>query len=72
MEIYKTEQLHPAADRARHAQLLAAVHNGAMVRSDKRHWHSADFMDKDPWVEPVEPQQPSLQQQIDFINAKLD
>lgn len=40
----------PEWDALRHAQLLAAAHNGALVRTDKRQWAAADFMPRDPWA----------------------
>jgi len=73
---FQHEQLHPAADRQRHAQLLAAVHNGPLTRNDKALWQSSQLMPADVWAPPAPPPAPpgaaSLQQQVDAINARLD
>ncbi len=69
------EGLHPAADRLRHAQLLAGIHNGALSRHDKQPWTAATFMGADPWapeVELVQPTAQTLQAQIDGMNARMD
>lgn len=44
-----TEQATPAYQAIRHAQLLAALHNGPMVRKDKQPFTPADFW-RDPWA----------------------
>lgn len=37
-------------DALRHAEQLAAAHNGALVKRDKTPWRAADFMPADPWA----------------------
>lgn len=72
--MFAAEQLHPAADRLRHAQALASQHNGPVTRSDKQPWATAQFMVPDPWAAPkvVAPQTPAeLKAQVDRINAGL-
>lgn len=59
MVFFRQEQLHPAADRLRHAQQLAAAHNGPLSRPDKRLWRSADLMPSDPWAPPPAPTPPA-------------
>lgn len=49
----RNEQLHPAAERLRHAQLLAAAHNGPMNRKNKQAFASAEFLPADPWASPA-------------------
>jgi hypothetical protein len=39
----------------RHAELLAATHNGAVLKQDKRPFTAADFMPHDPWAPPPPP-----------------
>lgn len=51
----RNEQLHPAADRQRHAQLMAALHNGPMTRKNKQAFAAADFMPSDAWAPPAPP-----------------
>lgn len=45
------EQIGPAWDRFRHAELLAAMLNGQCRRADGRPFVVADFL-TDPWAEP--------------------
>lgn len=71
------EQRTPAAQAARHAQLLAAAHNGgAFQRKGGGPWTAADFERADPWavLRELTPQQMAerlareyaqLQQQMD-------
>jgi hypothetical protein len=47
--MFTAEELHPAADRMRHAQLLAAMQNGQLTRKSKKLWTAGDFM-RDPWA----------------------
>lgn len=51
----RAEEATEAHDRLRHAQLLAALHNGPLVRNDKRLFTTADFLEPDPWA-PAEPE----------------
>lgn len=48
--VFTAEQLHPAAARARHAQLMACAMNGAVTRRDRRFWRASDLTDADPWA----------------------
>ena len=34
----------------RHAELLAALHNGALLKPDKKPFRALDFMPPDPWA----------------------
>ncbi len=45
----------PEWDALRHAELLAAAHNGALLKPDKSTWRASDFMPRDPWA-PAAPQ----------------
>lgn len=44
----------PVWDALRHAELLAAAHNGALLKPDKSTWRALDFMPPDPWA-PAKP-----------------
>lgn len=76
--MFTREQLHPAAERMRHAQLLAATHNGALRKPDKTLWKASQFLDTEPWqIEDHEPEspQPTPQQlaaQVASINARFE
>jgi hypothetical protein len=52
----------------RHAEQLAAAHNGALLKQDKSTWRAADFMPPDPWSPPVA--QPTVDSAQDMA-AKL-
>jgi hypothetical protein len=39
----------------RHAEILTALHNGAMRRRDNKAFTPADFMRADPWAPPAPP-----------------
>lgn len=76
---FEREQLHPATARQRHAQLLAAAHNGPVSRKDGAHWSTDHFMPPDPWApEPAPPEAtvpPTAQQladQVAALNARMD
>jgi len=70
---YTAEELLPAASRLRHAQLIAAISNGKLRRTDKRLWEAADFMVADPWAAaPEAPPAVSVQDQANAINRLLD
>lgn len=45
-----TEQVGPEWDAWRHAQLLAALHNGPLQKPDKSVFSAAEFMRRDPWT----------------------
>jgi hypothetical protein len=51
--MFSAEELHPRSDRLRHAQLLAALHNGPLMRKGgKKFWSTTEFLD-DPWSKPA-------------------
>jgi hypothetical protein len=52
VEWMQAEQIGPDWDARRHAELLAAAHNGAMVKPDKRPFTAAEFLRPDPWLPP--------------------
>ncbi len=43
------EELGPTAGRTRHAELLAALHNGPLTRKSKVLWTAAEFTPR-PWT----------------------
>jgi hypothetical protein len=49
--MFRAEELHPAADRLRHAQLRASLSNGPMTRSSKKPYVATEFF-ADPWAPP--------------------
>jgi hypothetical protein len=69
---YAAEDLYPAAQRLRHAQLVAAIHNGELQRQDKRLWSATDFMPPDPWAPPPAALEVSVVDQANAINSLLD
>jgi hypothetical protein len=73
---FTAEQLHPSVDRLRHAQAIAALHNGPLSKKDGTLWATAHFMPPDPWAPPpAPPAAPSaaeLAAQVAAINARLD
>jgi len=53
------EQIGPAWDRYRHAQLLEAVHNSARVaKKGGGMFKVTEFMSPDPWAPPAPPPKP--------------
>lgn len=48
------ERIGPAWDRVRHAELMAAIHNGACTKRGGGTFDTRDFLPDDPWVFPVE------------------
>ncbi len=70
--MFTAEELHPAADRLRHAQIIAAIHNGEIRRKNKLPWTASDFMQQDPWAVQEPEAQPSLESQVDAINRLLN
>lgn len=59
------QRIGPRWDAMRHAELLAAAHNGALRRHDSRLWAVADFMPPDPWGE--QPAEPDVQSADAFM-----
>lgn len=52
--MFTAEELHPSAERLRHARLMAAISNGGRyIKPSKRAWEPADFV-ADPWQPPKE------------------
>lgn len=47
------ERVGPAWDRLRHAEILAAIYNGASTRAGGGAFGPADFLPPDPWQEPA-------------------
>lgn len=75
--LFALEGLSLAAERLRHAQLLAAVHNGPLTRQDKSLWRAADLLPPDPWAPQEEsdtspPTPAQLAAQVDHINRLLN
>lgn len=67
------EQQQPAAQRWRHAELLASLANGALTRKSGM-FRASEFV-ADPWAEPPAPAQPSaatIAAQIAAINARME
>jgi hypothetical protein len=73
--MFRNDQLHPAIDQARHAQVLAAIYTGQAKPAPGEKGHrAASFMAKDPWAEPVNRKQPTaaqLKAQIESMNARF-
>ncbi len=71
--IFAHEELHPATQRVRQAQLLAATLNGPARRRDGRAWRSADLLTPDPWAklaaQRTAPRQPTTQQLASQVAA---
>ena len=75
----EAEQLTPSHGAARHAQALASLSNGALVRKDGELWHAGQFMAPNPWAlalapeatEPNDPTPAELAAQIAAINASM-
>lgn len=74
--LFSLEGLTLKAERLRHAQLLAAAHNGPLTKADKSMWRAVDLLPGDPWA-PVEqadsspPSAAELAAQVDRINRLL-
>jgi hypothetical protein len=69
--MFTAEELHPSADRLRHAQMLAALHNGPLTRRGKRLWAPSEFL-RDPWEQPkpkVRPSRAQIAAQVAQANA---
>jgi hypothetical protein len=45
------EQVGPEWDALRHAELMAALHNGPLQKQDKTLFKASDFT-RDPWAPP--------------------
>lgn len=69
--MFAADQLHPVAEQMRHAQLMAAAHNGPLQRSGKELWAASQFMAPDAWAFETKAAPPNLQAQVDAINAGL-
>ncbi len=63
------EQIGPAWDRFRHADLKAALLNSAGTRADGRPFTVGDFF-TDPWADPPKPANAELQKRL--IAAELE
>jgi hypothetical protein len=76
MVFFEREQLHPAADLFRHAQLIAAAHNGPLSRTDKQLWQTSHLLAADAWApaepEPAPPSLQTLAAQVAAINARFE
>ena len=63
----------PEWDAMRHAQLMAALHNGPLVKPDKRPFTAADFLPPNPWAtqadEPPEHEVASAHEFMALIKA---
>ncbi|MBL0918043.1 MAG: hypothetical protein IBJ14_05030 [Hydrogenophaga sp.] len=73
--MYQAEGLTPGAQRLRHAQLLAAMHNGPLGRRDKTLWKPGQFVSSDPWRRAAvvaAPTAESIAAQVAAINARID
>lgn len=66
----EAEQIGPEWDALRHAELLAALHNGPMKRADgtSRPFTVREFLRRDPWAPPPPTPDPS-QQLLDRIES---
>jgi hypothetical protein len=52
----ETERVGPEHDAIRHAEILAATHNGASTKRGGGHWLAADFLpERDPWADEPAP-----------------
>lgn len=62
----QAERVGPDWDALRHAELVAAAHNGALQKKDKSLFTVADFVPADPWAPPrpklLNPQDEALNQ----------
>lgn len=76
--MFSKEQLHPAAARMRHAQLMASLQNGPLVRRDKTLWAASEFMASDLWHvaeeagESAEPTSEQIAAEVARINAGFE
>ena len=61
----EAHRIGPRWDDLRHAEVLAAATNGALVRRDRRPWTVRDFMPADPWSD--EPAVPAIESVDDFM-----
>lgn len=65
------EQVGPAYDRLRHAELMAAVHNGACSKVGGGAFGAADFMAPDPWQPSETSDEPAAPADKARIRAEL-
>ena len=61
----EAHRIGPRWDALRHAELLTALHNGALKRRDSRLWAEADFTPPDPWDD--RPPEPDVQSAEAFM-----
>lgn len=55
--MFSAEELHPSWARLRHAQLMAALHNGPLTRRGNKLWAAIEFL-RDVWKRP-DPKKPA-------------
>lgn len=68
----QAEQLGPEWDALRHAQLLAAAHNGgAFKRKGGGPFLAADFLRADPWADRAELTPQQMQDRLDAEYAQM-
>ena len=77
MVFLEREQLMPEAERLRHAQLLAALHNGPLTRNDGAMWTFAQLLPPPAWAPPQASAPPTLTPgqlaaQVAAINARFE
>lgn len=66
------EQVGPHWDRLRHAELMAAAHNGTNVKHrDARPFSALDFFTADPWSPPPAPMTMTAEQVRQMHDAHL-
>ena len=58
------ERVGPRWDQVRHAELMAAVANGACQRKGGGLFSAADFLPADPWAEPERVDRESIRRQL--------
>jgi hypothetical protein len=68
----RLEEMHPAAERLRHGQLLATMLQGPSTRASGKPWAASEFITTDPWAEsaPVPSTRRQRLLQIKALNAR--